>query len=98
MRLTKAKAIAECQELWNEIKLSGLVKQEFLETEEGEKWKKKAYESDCPLCQYARWHGGGSCRCCPLMIQYGKACYGLGYDDFGRCPKRWFKAVAGLKV
>lgn len=95
MKLTEGKAIRECKELWAEIEKSGKSKKEFLDTLEGKKWEGKKYDSECPLCEYGR-NQLNDCPKCPLVIQFRKDCFGLGYDIDG-CSPEWFQAVRGLK-
>lgn len=94
--LTKREAIRECKRLWKELEKSGLTKGEFLfDTRAGRKWLNKLYNSDCPLCEYAKRHN--SCRYCPLFTQYNKGCFELGYAGWIHCSPEWFKAIQGLK-
>lgn len=49
--MNKREAVRACKRLWlgeNGIRKSGLSKEDFLETPEGEKWLAKDYESACP--------------------------------------------------
>ena len=74
--MNKRKAISECKKVWKEIKESRLSKEDFLETPAGRKWIDKGYANNCPLCEYA----SDSCSKCPLVTQYGKDCYELGFE------------------
>ena len=89
--LTKREAIRECKRLWKEIVKSGLSKWRFLGSDAGEKWRKKGYILDCPLCGYA-WTRCGTH--CPLYLQYGKGCDEMPYDTD---PKAFYEYVKGLK-
>jgi len=77
-------AIKKCKDFWGLVKASGLSKDDFLETPEGAKWIGK-YVHDCPLCEYVE-NEGTPCLDCPLVIQYGKGCYELGFDPEKPCP------------
>ncbi len=92
--MNKRKAISECKKLWKEIDESGLSKDEFLDTPAGKKWRDKNYHSDCPLCEYA--YEINICHRCPLVKQYGRGCFDLGFGLFGRNPG-FFDAIRGLK-
>ena len=101
MRLTKAEAIRECKLLWLEIQELEMSKQGFLDTPAGEKWRQKEYHNDCPVCQYVGevYIEDGTeddCLPCPLVLQYDKNCYQLGFREWMPCPDFW-SAAAGLK-
>ncbi len=89
--ITKREAVHECKKLWKAIEESGLTKYGFLNSPEGQVWRNKHYIGNCPLCECY------NCRSCPLIIQYGKECIYLGFDDHGPCDKEWFKAIRDLK-
>lgn len=92
-------AIKECKKLWLEIVESAMTKEEFLNSTSGRKWTNKRYSFDCPLCAISYSHGVDlRCPTCPLVKQYGKGCYELGYvDDYMPSPK-WLKAIGNLEV
>jgi len=92
----RREAIRECKKLWEEIEKSRLSKMGFLNSPGGEKWWDKHYRGECPLCEYAFDLSNG-CPKCPLVKQYGKDCFALGYSRFGRSPS-FFEAVRGLNV
>ena len=76
--MNKREAIRACNELWKEIEKSGLSKKNFIRSPAGEKWEAKKYQYDCPLCEYVK---DKECEDkCPLILQYGKECYELGFD------------------
>ncbi len=91
MKLTKREAIRECKRLWKEIGKSGLRKGSFLCSPAGKKWLDKGYQDNCPLCECF------CCRTCPLMTQYGKGCFELGYQLVGHGSTRFLDRVKGLK-
>lgn len=95
MKLTKKKAVSECKKLWKEIEESGLGKEDFLRTLQGEKWLNKEYDSNCPLCDYVDGQEEVSCSCCPIYLQYDMSCSLLGYC-YSPPDKEWFDAVKGL--
>jgi len=96
--MNKRQAIKECKELWREIEESGLSKTEFLRTPADEKWVNKDYWGDCPLCEYSQSKEGmATCNHCPLVTQYGKNCYKLGFNDDKLSLPSFFKAIRGLK-
>ena len=97
LTITKRKSISECNKLWKEIEESELPKYGFLDSSEGEKWRNKGYQSNCPLCEYV--DAIRSCHMCPLVTQYNKLCEGLGFLDYGHVlsTPEWFKAIRGLK-
>lgn len=105
MRLSKAKAIKICKEIWNEIGK----KPKF--DAFPEKYTKE-FEYDCPLCEWV--YQGGRAKIgegqlvddriwcfsryrhiCPLIRQYGQSCRQLGFDGNGSSP-RFLNAVKGL--
>lgn len=98
MKLTKKKAISECKELWAEIEESELSKEDFLKTGEGQNWRDKKYNFDCPLCQFTS-HGSemNECRLCPLVIHYADDCFSLGYEPYEISDPSFFEAIKGLK-
>ncbi len=96
--LTKREAIRECKELWGEIEKSRLSKSGFLNSKDGEKWLKKGYVCNCPLCDVA----DANCDDCQLTIQYGTnsdflSCYDLGFDENEVPTPEWLNAIKGLK-
>lgn len=91
--LSKREAIRECKRIWKEIEKSGLGKDDFLRSPAGKKCLDKQYRHDCPLCEYS----GHNCVKCPLMTQYGHACYVLGFEDTKVSEPSFFEAVRGLK-
>ncbi len=100
MRLTKKRAIQECKELWEAIAESGLSKMGFFYTEESEEWRKKDYQSDCPLCAYdAQRHRIGItwCHYCPLRTQYKNDCSSLGFVMHRVPSTEWLDSIKGLK-
>lgn len=97
--LTKREAIRECKRLWKEIEKSGLTKLAFLNSQAGERWEGRRYDLDCPLCEYETQHRGKfDCERCPLLTQYGKGCYSLGFGGLGGYSSpEWFKVIRGLR-
>ena len=93
--LTEKKAIRECKRLWEEIEKSGLSKDYFLASPNGEKWVEKNYLANCPLCEYSGLEDE-DCVKCPLIIQFEERCVRLGFDE-NKCNPRFFEAVRGLK-
>lgn len=109
--LTKEQAIKECKELWEDIKETNDTKEEYLNYHIYLKvWR---YECHCPLCQWTKegmediepqivdiqlnchhWQ-----RICPLISQYGKSCYQLGFDEDLdlEYSDEWFDAIENLK-
>lgn len=94
MKLTEKKAIKLCKELWEEVKASGLSKENFLRTEAGLKWLGK-YQNDCPLCEYGEQFGD-ACLSCPLETKYDQDCYELGFSEVSLPSDSWMEAVRGL--
>jgi hypothetical protein len=94
--LIKQQAIRECKELWEEIDKSGLSKNAFLGTDNGEKWRFKFYFCNCPLCEYDCQQRGKCCKC-PLMEQYGKSCGTLGFRESSTPSRKWLDAIKGLR-
>ena len=101
LTLTKRKSISECKKLWKAIDKSGLLKYEYLHSEDGRKWYDKKYHASCPLCEYAHQVSNKFAMCgqCPLVTQYDKHCWELGFENTGETPPtpEWFEAVRGLK-
>lgn len=93
--MNKRKSISETKKLWDGIEKSELSKDGFLESPEGEKWLDKNYDHNCPLCEYA-WQIP-ICMKCPLVVQYGKQCFDLGYEEDKISTPEWFEALRGLK-
>ena len=92
--MTKREAIRQCQKLWDEIEKSGLSKDAFLNSPAGKKWLAEDYLNNCPLCEYSE----EVCSDCPLVRQYGKRCWELGFHiSSGRHSPSFYKAVRGLK-
>ena len=94
--MTKREAIKQCKLLWKEIEESGLSKNDFFDTPEGKKWAEKGYDCNCPLCEYA-FDFMDDCLKCPLVIQCGKKCYGLGFKEGVVSSPSFFKSIRGLK-
>jgi len=109
--LTEEQAIKECKEMWKAIKEADQTKEVYLD--EHVTLKVWHYECKCPLCQWTKeglediepqivdpqlnchaWN-----RICPLISQYGKSCYQLGFvgDSYGYSDE-WFEAIEQLKV
>ena len=105
--MTKREAIRECKRFWRKVIESGLSKDDFLKTDEGNKWRDKGYNSNCPLCEYMkRKDEGWACKLyCPLYLQYKPEshddneewgyCFTLGFDNDD--PKAFYEYVRGLK-
>jgi hypothetical protein len=94
---TKIEYIRECKEIWRKIKASRLSKESWLMTEDGKVYY-NMYLHDCPLCDgYFRLGAMHNCPKCPLVEQYGKDCYDLGYNEDVVCPEEWFETIEGLK-
>ena len=92
--LEEQEAISECKELCAEIEEAGMSKSEFLNTVRGKRWVDKKYLFQCPLCEYGYGYytvsrPGVCCPKCPLVKQFGKSCFKLGFDEDKRCPKFW---------
>ena len=79
--IAKREAIRECKRLWKEIGKSGLSKSGFFYSLEGEKWREKNYQDDCPLCEHVANHKKHGCSYCILTTQFGTGCRVLGYAD-----------------
>jgi len=109
MKLTKQKAIKETKKLWDRIKELEMSKREFLRTFEGQDWSQR-YRYACPCCEFARrdednleesfqknWRDTCAVegRVCPLVEQYGKNCYELGFEDENLA--RFFAVVESLE-
>ena len=98
--MNRKEAIRECKKLWADIEASGFTKDAFLGTDEGVKWSEKNYKNDCPLCDYAKRGRIGvyaGCVKCPLIKQYRKTCYDLGFYDFRHCGPEFYGFIKGLK-
>jgi hypothetical protein len=90
MDLTEKQSIAKCKELWNNIETSGLSKNEYFNQHPDLKFQ---FSCNCPLCDWVdegEWQDDGDespfpCpntkRVCPLLKQYHKTCYDLGFAD-----------------
>ena len=90
-------AIIETKRLWNEIYQSGMTKEDFLfKTPNGIIWREKGYNSDCPLCEFV---GGYTVKCpkCPLVKQFGKTCFQLGYCKYNLPLDSWLTFVRRLR-
>jgi hypothetical protein len=98
--LTRKLAIEQAQQLWNAVDLSGLSKDEYLETTSGRKWTRNKYACNCPLCEFVEQTGRRTeSRCikyCPLYIQYGKGCQKLGQKDDTPPSKEWLDSIRNL--
>lgn len=86
-------AIRECIKLWDEIKKSGKSKFDFLYSPDGQVWRDKDYENNCPLCEVS----SDNCSSCPLIVQYDKGCDDLGFREDSLCKPSFFEAIRGLK-
>lgn len=92
----KQQAIRECKTLWQAIRKSGLDKMTFMLSTQGEKWLNKEYPNDCPLCAYDSQFGD-DCNHCPLVVQYDKSCWDLGYVYRDKCTTAFFEAIENLE-
>ena len=96
--MDKRTAIRECKNLWKEIDESGLSKDDFLYTTEGEKWLDKRYLSACPLCEYVISSKEGDCDACPLCEQFDMTCFSLGFHHTEKHSRDFLRAVRNLRV
>jgi len=92
-------AVKDCQNMWDDIKASGLSKADFLDTARGKEWHSKGYENDCPLCHYADQFKS-FCDNCPIFNHVDEDdlrwdCYHYGFDEDPPSAS-WFELVKSL--
>jgi len=98
-------AIKDCKHLWSRIEASNSNKQDYLMNHPASKFYN--YYCTCPLCEWTsddeyEFHleftnCPDTVRVCPLIKQYGKDCFQLGYSSHFTNPF-WLDKIKNLKL